>query len=219
MIQATIFDMDGLLIDSEPTWRKAAQEVLAKIGIVLSDEKGKETMGLRVDHLVEYWYHRQPWIGPSCKEVEQEIEKKVIEAVRANGIPREGIMEALEFVKGKNVKMAIASSSSMEVIHVILEHLKVEKYFSELYSAEFEEYGKPHPAVYLTSAKMLDVPVEHCLAFEDSFNGLLAAKAARMKCICIPDESLRGSAKLGIADIVLPTLAHFNEDVWKQIEE
>jgi sugar-phosphatase len=167
---------------------------------------------------VEFWYHTKPWSGPNCKDVENEIYEKVIATVRQKGVARKGVKEVLEFVKGKGVKMAIASSSSMSLITAVLQHLQIEKYFEAVYSAEFEEYGKPHPAVYLTTAKMLDVPVKNCIAFEDSFNGLLAAKAARMKCVCVPDESLVGSQKLGIADVVLFSLSDFNEEIWKKIE-
>lgn len=112
---------------------------------------------------------------------------------------------------------ATASSSPMTLIKEVVEKLKIGHYFEELYSAEFEEYGKPHPGVYITASKMLDVPAENCIAFEDSFNGLLSAKSAHMKCICVPDESLVGSAKLGIADIVLSSLLEFNDVLWDEL--
>ena len=210
--------MDGLLIDSEPIWREVQRDVFEKMGILLSDEEMRETTGLRGNETIEFFYHRHPWTGRSCKEVENEIVEKVIETVREKGVPHDGVKDVLEFVKAKGVKVAVASSSSMHIIKSILGHLDLEKYFDALYSAEFEEFGKPHPAVYLTSAKMLNIPVGNCLAFEDSFNGLLAAKAARMKCVCVPDELLRGSAKLGIADVVLPTLAGFDERVWEKVQ-
>lgn len=209
--------MDGLLIDSEPIWREVQKDVFAKLGAVLSDEESRATMGLRVDEVVEYWYHHRTWSGLSCKDVENEIIDKVIATVQEKGIPREGVKEILEFMKGKQIKVAIASSSSMKIITAITEHLKIREYFDDFYSAEFEAYGKPHPAVYLTSAKMLDVPVQNCIAFEDSLNGVLAAKSAKMKCVCVPDEALRGSDKLSIADLVLPSLALFNDEIWKQL--
>ncbi|MCK9351942.1 MAG: hexitol phosphatase HxpB [Candidatus Paceibacterota bacterium] len=218
MIEAAIFDMDGLLVDSMPLWREAQREMGVSLGFNLTAEDEKATMGLREDETVEYWYHRHPWTGRSIKDVENEIVSRVIELVKAKGKEREGVGDIMRFVKDKKLKTAVASSSPIRLIRATLEHFQLEKYFDELYSAEFEPYGKPHPAVYITAAKMLDVPIRNCIAFEDSLYGILAVKAAKMKCVCVPDEALRGSHTLSIADIVLPTLGHFNDDVWKQLD-
>jgi len=134
-------------------------------------------------------------------------------------MPRKGVYEILKFMKGKNVKLAIASSSQLILIKTVVQKFGIEKYFDELYSAEMEEYGKPHPGVYITTAKVLDVAPERCVALEDSFNGLLSAKAARMKCICVPDESIKQSAKIAIADLVLDSLANFNEEYWDSLNK
>ena len=98
-----------------------------------------------------------------------------------------------------------------------MEKLKIGHYFEDLYSAEFEEYGKPHLGVYITASKILGVSAENCLALEDSFTGLLSVKLARMKCICVPDESLIGNAKLCIADNVISSLLEFNDAIWDKL--
>lgn len=218
MIQAVIFDMDGLLIDSEPLWQEAEIFVFAKVGIRLDSKMCLETMGLRVDKVVDYWYAKFPWSSVSKKEVEEDIMQNVIRLVEEKGIARLGTEHVLNFVKNKNVKIAIASSSQLRLIKKVIEKLGIVEYFDELYSAEFEEHGKPHPGVYLTTAKMLDIPVQDCVSFEDSFNGILSSKSARIKCVCVPDESLRGSDKLSIADEVLESLNDFNDEVWKRLE-
>ncbi|TAK96042.1 hexitol phosphatase HxpB [Patescibacteria group bacterium] len=218
MIQAVIFDMDGLLIDSEPLWGEAEKAAFAKVGLQLTDELCNQTIGLRVDQVIDHWCVTFPELNVSKKEVEEDIMQNVLRLVRERGEARPGAKYILDFVKNKKVKMALASSSQLRLIKAVIEKMDIADYFDELYSAEFEEHGKPHPGVYLTVAKVLDVPVQNCLAFEDSFNGLLAAKAARIKCVCVPDETLRGSRKLGIADEVLESLNDFNEAAWERLE-
>lgn len=217
MIKAVIFDMDGLLIDSEPLWWEAEIEVAKIAGLNLKKEQVLETTGLRVDKIIDHWFNIQPWETPSKKELEKALVDDLISRVKAKGTEMPGAREILEMMKKKNVKLALASSSLMLIIDATVDKFGIRKYFDELYSAEFEEHGKPHPGVYLTTAKMLDVAPEHCLAFEDSFNGLLAAKSARMKCVCVPDEMFSDHPKLAIADLILPSLLNFKEENWKEL--
>lgn len=217
MIEAVIFDMDGLLIDSEPLWQEAEVMSFKKVGIVLNSKMCLETMGLRVNQVVDYWNYKFPGNIQDKDSVVKDIMSGVISLVIEKGMPREGVYNILKFMKSKNVKVAIASSSQLILIKTVVQKLGIEKYFDELYSAEMEEYGKPHPGVYITTAKVLDVAPERCLALEDSFNGLLSAKAARMKCVCVPDESIKQNPKIAIADLVLDSLADFNEEHWNSL--
>lgn len=209
--------MDGLLIDSEPLWWEAEIEVAKMAGLKLDKAQVIETAGLRVDKIIDHWFSIKPWVTPSKKELENALVRDLISRVKARGKEMPGAMKILEMMKKKNVKTALASSSLMSIIDAVVEKLGIREYFDELYSAEFEEHGKPHPGVYLTTAKMLDVAPEYCLAFEDSFNGLLAAKSACMKCICVPDESIAGDPKLSIADLILPSLLDFKEKDWDKL--
>lgn len=209
--------MDGLLIDSEPLWWEAEIEVAKTVGVNLTKEQTLETTGLKVDKIVGHWFNIKPWKTPSKKEVEDTLVKNLIVRVKEMGKEKAGATQTLELMKRKNVKIALASSSLMSIIDAATKKLGIRKYFDEIYSAEFEEHGKPHPGVYLTTAKMLDVDPEYCLAFEDSFNGLLAAKSARMKCVCVPDEMFSDHPKLAIADLILPSLLDFREEEWKKL--
>ena len=115
--------------------------------------------------------------------------------------------------------VALASSSAYRLIGAVTERLGLAGEFEVAYSAEEEEYGKPHPGVYLTTARRLGVAPTQCLAIEDSFNGVLAAKAARMRCVAIPEPAQRRDPRFGIADLVLDSLAGVDMGMWQRLND
>lgn len=209
MIKAVIFDMDGLLIDSEPFWEQAEVEVLNKIGVPLTREETKETMGLRVDEVVNHWYSIFPWEKSSKKEVEAKIVERVIELIQEKGEVQAGVLEIVGLLKDHHIPMAIASSSSTKIIEAALERIGIRDYIQTICSAEHEPFGKPHPGVYLTTAKKLCLNPEECLVFEDSPNGVLSAKAAHMRCIAVPSEKVKGDSRFNLADKIIDSLKDF----------
>ncbi|GAB4531344.1 MAG: hexitol phosphatase HxpB [Pleurocapsa sp.] len=215
MIRAVIFDMDGLLIDSEPFWQQAEIAVFKEVEIFLTSEMCLQTKGLRIDEVVDYWYRRYPWNSLSKPEIEELIVTKVIELIQSQGEVMTGVNEAIAFLQNQDVQMALASSSAYRIINATLEKLGLTEAFSEVYSAEEEPFGKPHPGIYITTAYKLGVSPEDCLALEDSLNGVLAAKAAKMKCIAIPEASQLNNPQFAIADVTLSSLQDFNSNVWQ----
>lgn len=217
MVKAIIFDMDGVLIDSEPLWKEAEKKVFAEVGIPMTTEMCNLTMGYRTIEVAEYWYQRRPWKGKSQEEVSEALIDEVIDRIKATGLEMLSVKEALSFLKDNNFPIALASSSSLRIINVVLDKLEIRSYFDVVCSAEKEPYGKPHPAVFLTAAEKLGVHPSYCLVIEDSVNGVIAAKAARMKVIAIPDASLADDARFAIADVILPNLSQFNMSLIKQL--
>lgn len=209
-IKAVIFDMDGVLIDSEPFWRRSTIETLRKVGLELTYDLCSRTMGLRVDEVVDYWYRHFPWQQPTKEEIAKEIVARVVELIQLEGKPKDGVTYIMDFLSNQDLLLALASSSSYEIIDAVLRRLEIRDLFPVICSALNEDYGKPHPSVYISTAKRLRVSPPDCLAIEDSFNGVLSAKAARMKCVAIPENFPDYDPRLIIADRILGSLRDVN---------
>jgi beta-phosphoglucomutase-like phosphatase (HAD superfamily) len=210
MIKAVIYDMDGLIVDSEPYWRKSMMKVLATVGLHLTEEQCAMTTGLRFDHVLEYWFEKYPWDSKSIIEVHEEVLGEMGQAILHEAPLLPGVFESIGLFQSKGYKLAIASSSAMRLIRACVHRLKGENIFEAIISAEHEEYGKPHPAVFLKTAKDLKVNPLDCLVLEDSLMGVVAAKAARMQCVAIPAPESFDNAKFAIADWKLKSLLEIN---------
>lgn len=216
MIKAVIFDMDGLLIDTEPHWQATEREVLGELGVEITPEMQVATFGLRCDEQIRYWYDHRPWKGKNFGEVEQRYNDVMLKYFNREAELMEGARQALDFFSSRGLPMALASSSNMELINAFLDRFGFHHFFNVVYSAEFEEFGKPHPAVYLETARRLNVAPVNCLALEDSFHGLIAAKAARMKTIAVPEHA---DPRFGASDVVLGSLNELTEELFQQLNK
>ena len=196
--------MDGLLIDSEPLWRRAEISTLKSVGIKLTDEMCKETMGTRLDEMVAYWYERFPWTGKSQEEIGSEILSGVMALIAVEGRPLPGVIEALDLLVAQNKCLALASSSPCELIEAVLDRLGLKQTFPIVCSAVNEELGKPDPGVYLTAARKMEITPDQCVAFEDSPAGVASAKAAGMSVVAVSQET--EMEKLSEADLILNSL-------------
>lgn len=185
---AVIFDMDGLIIDSEPLWREAEMTVFKSIGFEFTEQMCIQTMGMRIDAVVNYWHQKLQWKKPTVNSVINSIENQVIELVNKHGKPLNGVIETIELLKKNNIPIAIASSSSAKIIEAVVHKLSIKDYFSVIHSAEKEKNGKPHPDVFLSAAEMLEVNKNRCIVLEDSNYGMQAAINAGMKVIVIPEK-------------------------------
>lgn len=217
MIKAAIFDMDGLLIDSEPIWRESEIHIFDQYGIQLTEDDCRGTTGMRVGEVVEHWALKFPEANLNCKSVEKEIVDYVANLVDLKGEALPGVIEAIEFFKQKNIPRAIASASSLKLIEKVVTKLNIKNEFSVIQSAEFMNYGKPHPEVFLETAIKLKIRCEECLVFEDSVYGVWAGKAAKMKVVAIPDAENFSKNGYCIADIKLNSLHEFTEQVWMEL--
>jgi sugar-phosphatase len=216
VLRAVIFDLDGVLVDSEQLWRDTEIAVFGSLGVDLDDERCRQTTGLRVDEVVEHWYARHPW--PAAAGDQESVSGAIVTGmVRALAHARvmPGAVDAVRFCAARGARVAVASSSPPVLISAALDRLGLSGVVESSYSAMDETYGKPHPAVYLSAAAKLGLSPLACVAVEDSLNGVLAAKAARMRCVAVPDRWAPGFA---VADLVLKDLRAFSDPLWAQLE-
>jgi sugar-phosphatase len=159
---------------------------------------------------VQHWFNHFKVSKDHAAEAETAIIRKAIEKISARGVVMPGVQHILSFFKDRRFRIGLASSSPMELIDVVVEKLQIGDYITARTSAEHLPYVKPHPQVYLDCAATLGVAPWECVCFEDSFNGMIAAKAARMKCVVVPERGQQQQARWGAADLKLGSLVNFN---------
>ena len=205
--EAVIFDMDGVLIDSEPQWKIAMEHVFKSIGLDMERKDFQKTVGLRIDEVIAFWNHHKNLGVQDEKAVEDAIIDQMIELVHKNPMPLEGVYDTLDYLKKVNIKIGLATSSPYRLLNAVLSAMNIEKYFDFVHSAEKEPYGKPHPAVYISAAKALSAQPSKCLVVEDSFNGVISGKAAKMDVVCIPEKTHEPNLKLNLADYIFEDMS------------
>jgi mannitol-1-/sugar-/sorbitol-6-/2-deoxyglucose-6-phosphatase len=217
MRNAAIFDMDGVLIDSERLWWQAGADALRTVGVDLEVSRLYETMGLRTDAALAHWFQLFPWTGKSMQEIEWEVTFRVIELIKEHAEPLPGVYDTIQLLSEHGIPIGLCSSSPHLVIGAVLKALGLESQIRVACSAEDELLGKPHPAAYLTCARQIGIDPQRCIAFEDSLRGTIAAKAAEMKVVAIPSGSDRESTKFDFCDLRLRSLTEFDESLLCQL--
>jgi beta-phosphoglucomutase-like phosphatase (HAD superfamily) len=209
MIKAAIFDMDGLLIDSEPFWRKSHVEALAEYDVTITEDDVRKMAGQRTDEVVRHWRETYNLTHIPNELLEESIVRRVMENITLKGQELPGVRSLIMLFNEHAIPMAVASSSAPEVIETVLVKLGLKDEMQFAYSAKYEPFGKPHPGVFLTTAEKLNVDVSDCVVFEDSLSGIRAAKSANMKCVAVPEEANMNKPEFTQeADIVMSTLEH-----------
>ncbi len=206
---AVIFDIDGLLINSEPLWNKAATEIFRQYGIQLSEAQYATTTGLRSKEFVAHWLILNDVPASEFDRAEQKIIKLALELIDKDATLMPGVQSVFEFFINKEFKMGLATSSPTELIEWVKDKLGIRKYIHASCSAQKLPLAKPHPQVYLDCAAAMHTSPLACICFEDSYYGMIAAKAARMTCVVVPSAEDIKLEHWGAADLKLSSLQNF----------
>jgi HAD superfamily hydrolase (TIGR01509 family) len=206
MVEAVIFDMDGVIIDSEPVYRKIEQILFKAEGLNISQEEHETFVGTKT---LEMWLLLEKKYGliRTAQETADEEGQRYAQWLNSEeGLePIPGIKELLKKLTESGVKLAVASSSSKLEIETILTKFGIINYFTALVSGYQVSQGKPSPDIFIYTAGRLDVHPENCIVIEDSRNGINAAKQSGMRCIGFK-SSTSGSQDMSSADVVVESI-------------
>jgi HAD superfamily hydrolase (TIGR01509 family) len=208
-IAAVVFDLDGVLVDSEPIHFRAANRVLARYGSSISEAEYRAFIGLGETATWEVWRERT-WIPDSVGALVSAHTRARLEEIAAGVEAVDDAVRIARRLHASGMPLAIASSSTRQVIDALLLALGLGSLFAVRISGEDPEVhaSKPAPDVYRAAAARLGVAAPACLAIEDSGPGVLAAKHAGMTCIAVPNRWTAGQ-DFSEADVVLASLRYF----------
>ena len=212
MIDAVVFDLDGVIVDSEHVWDDVRRELAEERGGRWHDEASRDMMGMSSPEWSRYM-HDVIGLEESAEEINAEVVRRMEEVYRTKLPLIPGAVEAVERLGGR-WPLGLASSSNRELIDFVLEVSGLGRLFQATVSSEEVSRGKPAPDVFLEAARRLAVPAERCAAVEDSENGIRSAKAAGMRTIAIPNPRFPPAEDaLAEADVVLDSIRLLRPEV------
>lgn len=206
IIQAIIFDMDGLMIETEHLQSQAYEQVLRSYGVnpEFNNEGVVHRVGISgVDNFI---FLKQKYNIDESIEVLLDKKQTIYRAILSNNIvPKPGLLALIETMKNAGLKLAVASSSSLEDIMFVLKHIGITDAFEVVVSGENVTRHKPAPDIFIEAARRLNINPENCVVLEDSQSGVEAANAAHMKVIAVPNRYTK-SQDFKSADMVVTSL-------------
>ena len=209
-IAAVVFDMDGVLVDTEHLWDEVREELTAEWGGRYTPEAQEAMMGMSSLEWSRY-LHETVGLREAPETINEEVVRRMLARYEVELPVVPGALEAVRTLHAAGLRLAVASSSNRELIDVVLRRLELAALFAATVSSEEVGRGKPAPDVYLEAARRLDVAPSRCAAIEDSASGIRAAREAGMRVIAYPNRHYPPSAEaLALADVVLDSLAELD---------
>lgn len=189
-LRAIIFDMDGLLIDSEQVYYRGSQEIADQYGFAYSKETYLNGLGLSDEELAA-WYHTQYDALHGNTKVDAFVTDSYAHCLtlfdEGQGVLKPGVLDVLDFCHTRGIKTCVASSNTRELVEKLLQKQGILERFDAIFTADDVPFAKPDPALFLAAQEFLKFPKEELLVLEDSHNGILAANRAGISVIMIPD--------------------------------
>ena len=203
---AVVFDMDGVLVDTEHLWDEVREELTGEWGGRYTPEAQEAMMGMS-SHEWSRYLHETVGLRESPETINAEVVRRMLARYEVELPVVPGAAEAVRRLADDGYRLAVASSSNRELIDAVLRRLELAALFEATVSSEEVGRGKPAPDVYLEAARRLDVPASRCAAVEDSASGIRAAREAGMRVIAYPNRHYPPAADvLASADLVIDSL-------------
>ena len=219
MFKSVIFDMDGVIIDSQPTYFRVEKRLFKDLGVAISDEEHHSFVGTTTRAM---WMHIKGKykLNQSIEELVEKERTSYMDYLlsKENEKPIPGVAELIEELYRNKVKLVVASSASIKNIEVVLKMFNLERFFETKVSGDEVNNGKPAPDTFLYAAKMIGAEPKECIVIEDSKNGVEAAKSAGMKCIGFKNPN-SGKQDLSSADMVINSFSEISYQKLRQTYE
>ena len=213
-MKAIIFDMDGVIINSEPVHFEVEQELLEKLGGKMSKEAHVTFVGT-TDHYMWSTLKEQFNLEPAVEKIIKMKKEMFIEKFDEIEL-MDNFKELMLSLYNDGYPMAIASSNNRKIVNKVVEKFGLSNYMNFIISGEEVHKGKPDPEIFFTAAKKINVNPKCCLVIEDARNGVKAAKAAKMKCVGL-ENIYSGNQDLSEADLVINNLAELDLNIIKEL--
>lgn len=218
LLKAVIFDMDGVIIDSEPMHLKFEKELFESLAVELEPEEHNQFVGTTSHYMWKVLKNKfnLPQAVEELVKNDREGYFKFLVSGKHDMKIIKGIKELIQDLHKNGVLLAVASSSPIDVIEVVIDMYDIRKYFKELATGDYVDKSKPNPDIFLYAAEKLGVDPKDCIVIEDSANGVLAAKKARMKCIGYRNPN-SGNQDISPADMIINSYDEINYEKLKNL--
>ena len=203
--------MDGLLINSEPFWKRAERESFAEVGIHITEEMSKVTAPMTTAEVAAHWYAFRPWEGRGTHDLERAVISRVRDLIGRHADALPGVRDVLSACRSRGWRVGLASNSPFVLCKHVVAALGLHGTFDAILSADQVPRGKPAPDIYLETALSMGVPPARCLVFEDSPSGVRAAREAGMTVVAIPSLGQTFGSTSHAPHAIFPSLSAF----WK----
>src|SRR5690348_16090551 len=217
MINAVIFDLDGVIIDSEPVHFELEKQMLDELRVTMSSEEHNTYVGMSSENMWETIVKKHNLVYQPSELVQKKYSLYINHLTNEQNLyPIKGVAELIKKLHKNNFKLIVASSSPLEVIDAVLKKFDLSNYFMATISGTQLIHSKPHPEIFLNAAKLAHSELRECVVIEDSANGVTAAKAAGMKCIGFANPN-SGNQNLNKADVIIKSFEEINVEFVRKL--